>query len=136
MVKFYVPKYNIYKMSNSTLYDTPIEIEVNANSYDFYKTLFENILDVSHSPYATRIFHSWFQHLIFKFSEEKKRDNSLNCALYSLITITSHIKRNDSQIDSYQETLLNLLKDALIKFFHSSSNNQLFLPILDLNHSL
>ena len=98
-------------MSNSTLYDTPIEIEVNANSYDFYKTLFENILDVSHSPYATRIFHSWFQHLIFKFSEEKKRDHSLNCALYSLITITSHIKRNDSQIDSYQETLLNLLKE-------------------------
>ena len=112
MVKCYVPKYNIYNMSNSTLYDTPIVIEVNADNYDSYKTLFKNILDVSHAPHATRKFHSWFQHLIFKFSEEKKRDNSLNCALYSLITITSQIKCNGSQKDSNQETFLNLLKES------------------------
>ena len=114
-------------MSNSTLYDTSIEIEVNANSYNSYKTLFENILDVSYSPYATRRFHSWFQHLLFKFSEEKKRDNSLNCALYSLITMTSHIKQNDSQKDSDHETILNLLKRLEENYpdFKKSLNEQL-----------
>lgn len=101
----------MYNTSDSSLFDSPIVMEVNANNYDFYKRLFTNILDVSHSPHSTRKFHSWFQNLIPK-NETKKRVNSLNCAVYALITFVSQMERNNLLNEKINnESILTLLKE-------------------------
>jgi hypothetical protein len=136
VVKFYDSKYKIYNTSNSSLHDSSIVLDVNSGNYDSYKRLFTNILDVSQSPHATRKFHSWLQCLMPK-SIAKKRENSLNCAIYSLITFISQKETNDSANDLNHERIINLLDNFKkhYKDFDKALNEQLN-KIKDTNKNL